>query len=140
MGFTIEIPLQWGHNERVDVSNHRRLDCLLKRLFSRKSKKTTKLRVTGLCEGNPPLTGGFPSQKTSNAENVPFGDVIIYTFHTLNEKLQFVIYIKHVLARHGSEMEMYTLFAFISPHGASKNRKRPLVLGWRSSVAGKRYM
>ena len=37
---------------------------------SGKSKKTSKLRVTGLCEGNPQVTGGFPSQRTSNAENV----------------------------------------------------------------------
>ena len=27
-------------------------------------------RVTGLCEGNPPVAGGFPSQRASNAENV----------------------------------------------------------------------
>ena len=33
-------------------------------------KKTSKRRVTGLCEGNPPVTGGFPSQRASNAENV----------------------------------------------------------------------
>ena len=33
-------------------------------------KKTLKLRVTGLCEGNPPVTGGFPSQRASDAENV----------------------------------------------------------------------
>ena len=33
------------------------------------NKKTPKLRVTGLCEGNPPVTGGFPSQSASNAEN-----------------------------------------------------------------------
>ena len=52
------------------VSNHRRLDCLLNRLFGRGSKKTSKLRVTGLCEGNSPVTGEFPTQKASNAENV----------------------------------------------------------------------
>ena len=28
-----------------------------------------KLRVTGLCAGNPPVTGEFPAQKASNAEN-----------------------------------------------------------------------
>ena len=33
------------------------------------SKKTPKLRVTGLCEGNSPVTGEFPAQRTSNAEN-----------------------------------------------------------------------
>ena len=41
--------LQWCHDERDGVSNHRRLDCLLKRLFSRRSKKASKLHVTGLC-------------------------------------------------------------------------------------------
>ena len=29
-----------------------------------------KLRVTGLCAGNSPVTGEFPAQRTSNAENV----------------------------------------------------------------------
>ena len=36
----------------------------------RKSKKTSKLRVTGLCVGNSPETGEFPAQRASNAENV----------------------------------------------------------------------
>ena len=31
-------------------------------------RKTVKFRVTGLCEGNLPVTGGFPSQMASNAE------------------------------------------------------------------------
>ena len=34
------------------------------------SKKTSKLRVTGLCAGNSPVTGEFSAQKVSNAENV----------------------------------------------------------------------
>ena len=62
--------LQCRHNERNGVSNHTRLDCLLDRLFRRRSKKTSKLRVTGLCAGNSPVTGEFPAQNTSNAENV----------------------------------------------------------------------
>ena len=33
------------------------------------TKKTSSLRVTGLCAGNSPETGEFPPQKTSNAEN-----------------------------------------------------------------------
>ena len=34
-------------------------------------KKTSKLRVTGLCEGNSPVTDEFPAQRAaSNAENV----------------------------------------------------------------------
>ena len=34
------------------------------------SKKTSKLSVTGLCEGNSPVTGEFPAQRASKAENV----------------------------------------------------------------------
>ena len=62
--------LQWRHNGRDSVSNHRCPNCLLNRLFRHRSKKTPKIRVTGLCEGNSPLTGEFPAQKSSNAENV----------------------------------------------------------------------
>ena len=60
--------LQWRHNERDGVSNHRCLECLLNRLLRPRSKKTSKLRVPGLREGNPPATGGFPSQRASKAE------------------------------------------------------------------------
>ena len=42
-------PLRWRHNGRDSVSNHQPHDCLLNRLFRRRSKKTSKLRVTGLC-------------------------------------------------------------------------------------------
>ena len=38
----------------------------------RRLKKTSKLRVTGLCEGNSTVTGEFPVQRASNAENVSF--------------------------------------------------------------------
>ena len=46
------------------------LDCLLNRLFRRRSKKASKLHVTGLCEENSPVTGEFPSQRARNAENI----------------------------------------------------------------------
>ena len=36
----------------------------------RRSKKTSKPRVTGLSAGNSPETGEFPTQRASNAENV----------------------------------------------------------------------
>ena len=42
------ITLRWRHNERDGVSNHQRLDYFLNRLFRGRSKKTSKLRVTGL--------------------------------------------------------------------------------------------
>ena len=62
--------LQWSHNERDGVSNHRRLDGLRNRLFRRYNKQISKLRVIGLCEGNSPVAGEFPSQRASNAENL----------------------------------------------------------------------
>ena len=62
--------LQWRHNEHYSVSNHQPQDCLLNRLFGRRSKKTSKLRVIGLCAGNSPGTGEFLAQMASNAENV----------------------------------------------------------------------
>ena len=45
------VPLQWRYNRCNGVSNHRCLGFLLNRLFRRRSKKTSKLRVTGLCGG-----------------------------------------------------------------------------------------
>ena len=63
-------PLLWRHNEWESVSNHQPHDCLLNCLFGRRSKKTSKLRVTGLCAGNSSETGEFPAQRASNAENV----------------------------------------------------------------------
>ena len=52
------------------MANHQPHDCLLNRLFKRRSKKTSKFRVTGLCEGSSPETGEFPAQRASNAEKV----------------------------------------------------------------------
>ena len=72
---------QWRHNERDGVSKHRRHDCLLNRLFKRRSKKTSKLRVTELSEGNQLVTGGLPLQSASNAENVS-----IWWRHHVTEK------------------------------------------------------
>ena len=62
--------LQWRYGECDGVSNHQLHDCSLKRLVRRRSKKASKLRVTGLCEENSPVTGEFPAQRASNAENV----------------------------------------------------------------------
>ena len=61
--------LHWRHNNHGGVSNHQPHGCLLNRLFRRRSKKTSKLRVTGLCVGNSPGTGEFPAQRASNAGN-----------------------------------------------------------------------
>ena len=59
--------LSQGHSSRSfsrsndQYPNDRRLDCLHNRLFRRRSKKTSKLHVTGLCEGNSLVTSEFPA-------------------------------------------------------------------------------
>ena len=39
-------------------------------VYSGADQKISNLRVTGLCVGNSPVTGEFPAQRASNAENV----------------------------------------------------------------------
>ena len=64
------VSLRWRHNGYDGVSNHQSRHCLRNRLFGCRSKKTSKLRVTGLCAGISPGNGEFPAQMASNAENV----------------------------------------------------------------------
>ena len=40
-------------------------------------KKTSKLRVTGLCEGNSPATGDSPHKGPVTRKMFPFDDVIM---------------------------------------------------------------
>ena len=61
-------PLLWRHNGRDAVSDHQPYDCLLNHSFRRRWKKTSKLRVTGLCAVNSPVTDEFPAQRASNAD------------------------------------------------------------------------
>ena len=44
----------------------------------RRLKKTSKLRVSGLCEGKSLVTDEFPAQRASHAKMFPFDDVIMY--------------------------------------------------------------
>ena len=107
------ITLQWRHNGRHNVSNHQPHDCLLNRLFRSRSKKTSKLRLTGLCAGNSPGTGEFPAQMASNAE-----DVSIWWRH--HEKPE--MFCKWSLDCHGPRHVRYEL----------KQGIKRTVLGWRS--------
>ena len=56
-------------------------------------KEISKLCVTGLCEGNSPVTGEFPAQRASNAENISIWWVIMLT------------HIIHHIMRTGNELE-----------------------------------
>ena len=69
--------LRWRHNGRDSVSNHQPLDYLFKRSFRRRSRETSKLRVTGLCAGNSPGTGEFPHKWPATRKMFPSDDVIM---------------------------------------------------------------
>ena len=69
--------LQWRHAGRDSVSYHQPHDCLLNRLFRRRSKKTSKFRVTSLFAGNSPGTGEFPHKWLVTRKMFPFDDVIM---------------------------------------------------------------
>ena len=73
--------LQWRHNDYDGVSNHQPRGCLPNRLFRRRSKKTSKLRVTGLCVGNSPGPVNSPHKGSVTRKMFPFGDVIMGQFH-----------------------------------------------------------
>ena len=69
--------LRWRHNDHDGVSNHQPRGCLLNRLFRRRSKKTSKLRVTGLCVGNSPGPANSPHKGPVTRKMLPFDDVIM---------------------------------------------------------------
>ena len=82
--YTLHIPLQWRHNG------------LLGGLFGRRSKKTPKLRVTGLCEGNSPVTGEFPHKGPVTRRMFPVDDIFMssrkmLSFRWLSARSQCVI-------------------------------------------------
>ena len=55
---------------RMMASKITSLTIVYSAVYSGANKKTSKLRVTGLGEGNSPVTGEFPAQRASDAENV----------------------------------------------------------------------
>ena len=71
------ITLQWRHNGRGSVLDHQLHDCLLNFLFRRRSKKTSKLRVTGLCVGIHRWPVNSPHKSRVTRKMFPFDDVIV---------------------------------------------------------------
>ena len=65
------------HNGHDGVSNHQPHDCLLNRPRRRRSKKTWKLRVTGLCAGKSPGLVNSPQKGPVTRKMFPFDDVIM---------------------------------------------------------------
>ena len=73
-------------------------------------KKTTKLRFTGLCEGSPPVTGGFHSQRSRNAKN----DSIWWRHHVVPQSLWYNDFLTYL---HQYQAGSKHLSSNTSPHG-----------------------
>ena len=69
--------LQWRHNGHDGVSNQQPHHCLLNRLFGRRSKKTSNLRVTGLWWGIHRGPVNSPHKGPVTWKMFPFDDVIM---------------------------------------------------------------
>ena len=67
----------WRHNGPDSVSNHQPYDCLPNRLFRRRSKKSSKFRVTGLCAGIHRRPVNSPHKWPVSRKMFPFDDVIM---------------------------------------------------------------
>ena len=106
----------WRHNGRNDVSNHQPHDCLLNRLFGRRSKKTSKLRVTGLCTWNwwpvnsphkwPVTRKMFPFDDVTMG-NIPWGTRV---FNTLRSgQMAWILQVTHSNAFPWMEMVVFRM-------------------------------
>ena len=73
--------LQWRHNGHDGVSNHQ--PHIVYPTFTHKSNKTSKHRVTGLCEGNSPLN--FPHKGPVTRKMFPFDYVIMLSLGMQSE-------------------------------------------------------
>ena len=98
--FVIKVePSHWRHNDHDGVSNHQPHGCLLNRLFRRRSKKTSKLRVTGLCVGDSPGPVNSPHKRPVTRKKFPFDDVIMYILDEIHVD-SFIFKIIHSFWRH----------------------------------------
>ena len=101
--------LHWRHNDHNGISNHQPRSCLLNCLFRRRSKKTSKLCITGLCVGNSPGPMNSPHKGPVTRKMFPFDDVIMFTGNAenINHGLLFQL---NCLKVHVSTLEFFVYF------------------------------
>ena len=76
--------LLWRHNGHDGVSNHQPHEWLLNRPSGRRSKKISKLRVTGLCAGIHRRPVNSPHKWPVTRKMFPLDDVIVNFKTTIN--------------------------------------------------------
>ena len=124
--FETKTSLKWRHNGGDGVSNHQSNHCLLYRLFRRRSKKTSKLRVTSLCAGNLTVIGEFPAQKPITLKMFPFDDIIMlcYGISQLIWRTVSLVYLYYDMKK------LSTLMVFFMKESTGNTELWPLLLTW----------
>ena len=106
----MEFTLHWRHNDYDDVSNHQPHGCLLNRLFRRRSNKTSKLRVTGLCVGNSPGPVTSPHKGPVTRKMFPFDDVIMNSYRNNIVTLIITIVTLWYISGYDTQLKMKSLY------------------------------
>ena len=68
MNFAIWVIIVTSHKCHT-ISNHQQIDSLFNRFFCWQQRKHESSLLQALCDRNPQITSGFPSQRASNAES-----------------------------------------------------------------------
>ena len=118
--------LRWRHNDQYSVSNHQPHGCLLNRLFRRRWKKTSKLRVTGLCVGNSPGPVNSPHKGPVTRKMFPFDDVIMTNHicvNRLTSECEFTLKFqlnKIFLSNYFTREQCFSFLGFIMAYVSSR--------------------
>ena len=127
--------LHWRHNDHDGVSNHQPHGCLLNRLFRRRSKKTSKLRVIGLCVRNSPGPVNSPHKGPVTRKMFPFDDVIMnilyYDPHVRQVANSCVAELKqdywNPANKTGAPLSLYSSMSIPNAHTSSHQRNLELL-------------
>ena len=65
----VKIPITVSPHKHLGISNHQQLNCLFNSSSTHQGKYHSST-LPSLCEGNPLVTGGFPSQRVCNVESI----------------------------------------------------------------------
>ena len=128
--------LRWRHNGHDSDSNHQPHGCLLNRLLRRRSRKTSKLRITGLCVRNSPWPVNSPHKWPVTRKMFPFDEVIMTRWETFKfwdlvhliseiwwqvRKLDYRHYLKILEWLFWDDQTRFTFYGLIHPNSSEWN-------------------
>ena len=130
---------QWRHNERDGVSNHQLHDCLLNRLFRRRSKKLQSSASMDFVRGIHRWPVNSPHKRPVTRKMFPFDDVIMIpdkvylNSEAINTQVVYGIYPSKITitSPRGQCHKCWIYFSQVCPsmHRLSKDATRKYNLG-----------